>query len=386
MISNIYFFLKKIIYKFKKKKTNFNLYWKNLNKNLLPQKLVYITDLFLKSDSYNYVSNFWHFLNIKNFDQLINHNSINSENINSIKIDNESIKNYASTIALNYFTFLDTNENLIKNTYENVNETIIDYKINLFKKHKNLNSDQSYKYNTLLILLYENLKKFDEIKLLKLLNDKSFCGYTDPFIDINGTKITHDKINSLFEWHFIKKIPISFNVKENIILELGAGSGRVAETILTFNKNLKYVICDIPLALWISYCRLKEAFPEKKIKLCCDTNSKNEIEKALIENDILFIFPHQINLFEKKIFDIFLAIDCLHEMDKETISKYMDLADKYSKYIYFTVREKSKVPFSPIKNELSISGNNFFIKNSWKIEFKSKSIFPSDFYSICYKI
>ena len=145
MISNIYFFLKKIIYKFKKKKTNFNLYWKNLKKNLLPQKLVYITNLFLKSDSYNYVSNFWHFLNIKNFDQLINHNSIDSEKANSKKTDNESIKNYASTIALNYFTFLDTNENLIKNTYENVNETIIDYKVNLFKKHKNLNSDQSYK-------------------------------------------------------------------------------------------------------------------------------------------------------------------------------------------------------------------------------------------------
>lgn len=382
---NIFFLFKKITYKLKKK-TNFNLYWKNINKNLLPKKLVYLTDLFLKSDSYNYVSNFWHFLNIKNFDQLINYNLIDTENIYSKKIDNQSIRSYASTIALNYFTFLDTNENLIKNTYEKVNETIIDYKVNLFKKHKNLNCDQSYKYNTLLILLYENLKKLDEIKLLGLLNDKTFCGYTDPFIDINGIKITHDKINSLFEWHFIKKIPISFNIKGNIILELGAGSGRVAETILTFNKNLKYVICDIPLALWISYCRLKEAFPEKKIKLCCDTNSKNEIEKAINENDILFIFPHQINLFKEKIFDIFLAIDCLHEMDKETINKYMELAEKYSKYIYFTVREKSKVPFSPIKNELSISENNFFIKNSWKIEFKSKSIFPSDFYSICYKI
>ena len=105
MISNIYSLLKKIIYNLKKKKTNFNLYWKNLNKNLLPQKLVYITNLFLKSDSYNYVSNFWHFLNIKNFDQLINHNSIDSEKTNSKKTDNESIKNYASTIALNYFTF-----------------------------------------------------------------------------------------------------------------------------------------------------------------------------------------------------------------------------------------------------------------------------------------
>lgn len=317
---------------------------------------------------------------------MINYNLTNLEKTCSKKTDNENIKYYASTIALNYFTFLDTNENLIKSTFENVKETIIDYRVNLFKKHKNLNCEQSYKYNTLLIMLYENLKKIDEIKFLNLLNDKTFCGYTDPFIDINETKVTQDKISSLFEWHCIKKVPISFNIQDNIILELGAGSGRVAETILTLNKNIKYVICDIPLALWISYCRLREAFPVKKIKLCCDINSRDEIEKAINENEILFIFPHQINLFKEKIFDIFLAIDCLHEMDKKTISKYMDLVDKYSKYIYLTVREKSKVPFSPIKNELLINKNDFFIKNNWKIEFKYKSIFPSDFYSICYKI
>ena len=40
------------------------------------------------------------------------------------------------------------------------------------QKHQLLNYDQSYKYNLLLILLYENLKKLEEYKLLKFLNNK----------------------------------------------------------------------------------------------------------------------------------------------------------------------------------------------------------------------
>ena len=39
----------------------------------------------------------------------------------------------------------------------------------------------------------------------------------------------------------------------------------------------------------------------------------------LQKNDVLFIFPHQIKFFDKKTFDMSIAIDCLHEMEKKTI-------------------------------------------------------------------
>ena len=45
----------------------------------------------------------------------------------------------------------------------------------------------------------------------------------------------------------------------------------------------------------------------------------------LLNNDILFIFPHQLSFFEKKTFDIFIAVGCLHEMDKKTIKRYMNI-------------------------------------------------------------
>ena len=230
------------------------------------------------------------------------------------------------------------------------------------------------------------MKKLEEYKLLKLLNNETFCGFNNPFLKIEGIKITQDKINSLLEYHSIKNIPC-FSKGNNTILEMGAGSGRIAEVILNFNEKFKYVICDIPLAIFISYSRLKKAFPKKKISLCIDTKDKEEMMNKLLNNDILFIFPHQIQFFEKKTFDIFFAIDCLHEMDKKTIIKYMNYADIYSKYLYFTVWNKTRVPFSMFKNELSAYSNvDYSINKNWKKIFIKNSIFPSNFVQLCYKV
>ncbi len=351
-------------------KINFKKFWKKTSKSNLPQELIEITEKFIISDSYKYVSNYWHAINIKNYKQFLE----------------TGVDRYSINIGINYFTFLYFDNKLIENTFKNVENIKINYELNIFKKHQLLNYDQSYKYNLLLILLYENLKKLEEYKLLKFLNNKTFCGFNDPFLEVEGIKITQDKINSLLEYHSIKNIPC-FSKVDNIVLELGAGSGRIAEVILNFNEKFKYVICDIPLAIFISYLRLKKAFPKKKISLCFDIKNEESMMNNLLNNDILFIFPHQVQFFKKKTFDIFLAIDCLHEMDKRTIKKYMNYADTYSNYLYFTVWNKTKVPFSIKKNELSAySDMDYSLNKNWKKIFKKSSIFPSSFIQLCYKV
>ena len=57
-------------------------------------------------------------------------------------------------------------------------------------------------------------------------------------------------------------------------------------------------------------------------------------------------FPHQIKLFEEKTFDIVLAIDCLHEMEKKIIKIYMSIFQKISNMIYFKVWEHSGLNYS----------------------------------------
>lgn len=375
---------------------NFKVFWKKILKESFPKELVEMTDKFISSKSYKEVSNYWHSINIIHYKKLsLETNSIkrsfdlpscHASSITPLEGNPLGINKFAVTLSLGYFTFLYPQNLFIENSFKKIENNNIDYKFTLFKKHKHFNYEISLNYNCILILLYENLKKLREFNLLNKLNDKSFLGFSDPFIEIEGIKVTHDKINSLIDYHSIYSIP-SFSKKNNIILEIGAGSGRVCDTILTFNKEFKYVICDIPPSIYVSYVRLKIAFPNKKIFLCFDIKDHINMMNSLKNNDILFIFPHQIEFFNKKTFDIFIANNCLHEMDKKTIKKYMNYADIYSKYLFFKIWNKYKVPFSIIDNELSAHSNkNYSINPKWKMIKKEKAIFPSTMYEFIYKI
>ena len=68
----------------------FGTYWKKVeNNSKLDTEIKYITNTFIKSESYKYVSNFWHILNKANYQSLIT----------------EGLDSYGSNISNSYFTF-----------------------------------------------------------------------------------------------------------------------------------------------------------------------------------------------------------------------------------------------------------------------------------------
>ena len=65
-------------------------------------------------------------------------------------------------------------------------------------------------------------------------------------------------------------------------------------------KNISnYTICDIPPSIYISYKRLKLAFPQKKIEFLIDEKNPENLNKEIMNNDITFIFPHQIKQLKR---------------------------------------------------------------------------------------
>jgi putative sugar O-methyltransferase len=368
---------------------NFKNFWKkNKNSSLVKEELKKMIDFFITSESYKYVSNYWNYLNIQNMKQIFE----NDNNIN----------NFSTSIALNYYTFIDVTENQVYKTITNVENEIFSSKIYFFKKQKNLNYVQSMKYNFLTFLLFLNLIKINYYEKLKLLGDEGYVSFGDPYIEIEGIKVTSDKINSLFDYDKINRF-CNLN-HQKIILEIGAGSGRTSQSIMTFNSNCKYVICDIPPALYISYERLKKVFKNKKIGLLYDYQNNNQkvklmggggsseqdLNTQINHYDISFIMPHQLSLLNNRFFDLTIAIDCLHEMDKKTINKYINNINKISKLFYFSVWKKTNVPFSGIfnrfSNNLNYYSNDYNLPKNFKKEFEEDLIFPSNFISSGYRI
>ena len=355
------------------KDANFKKYWSNLNKVKIDQSLKNLIDFYVDSISYNMSSRFWHILNIRNINQ-----------INTL-----GIENFASTVALNYFTFTEFSDDRIINLVNFFNEKNVDVtRFDIFKKHKNLNYTQSINHNIIVNLLYTYYKNNFDIKDLQKFFKNNYLIENKPFIKINEIKVTQDRLNSLIEYNQIKSLIKSFTSSIKL-LEIGAGAGRTTEAILLMEqKNIdKYFVVDLPPALYVNYLRVKNNFPNLKSYLAKKEQSMN-IKDIIDKHDIIFLLPHQLIEMSKigyKI-NLFLAIDCLHEMDKKSIKYYMKYANEITQFFYFKIWNETYVPYS-FKNYLSATEEkSYFINPNWKRVSKKKSIFPSNYYDFTFKV
>lgn len=343
----------------------FDTFFKKIksNKNL-DKELVAISESFINSKSYKFVSNHWHLRNISHYE------TISKSGLQKLGI--ETFRHY-----FNFFYF---ESSYLTNLFKFIGSS--DYillKSNFLKKHEGLDFKESINYNCLLLALYFVLKKNQYFKFLSLLKDETYLNYNNPYIKIDDQNITSDKLISLFD---LEKIEDFNLINKSRIFEIGAGSGRLSECILSIRNILNYTVCDIPPSIFISYKRLKLAFPNKKIKLLVDIEDKAELNREIKNNDITFIFPHQINQIEKNFFDLSIAIDCFHEMDKKTINYYFENVSNISQKIYFSIWEKTKNWDSGgifKKTEvLNFDKGDYPIPKNWKNKFKKSLIFPSN--------
>ena len=350
------------------RRRDFRKFWKRLDKKNLPKDIINTTNLFVNSESYRWTSKFWRHLIINHYKHIIN----TSQSKDPLSVISQT--DYAG------FSFLD--EFSVKNSCENLSDKI-ELNIDLFKKHPEFSLTKSIHYNLVLLILYENIKSRKIFQNYDRLKKDLYQQY-NPQLEVDGKIITQHMLLSLLEFEKIQSLIKSKNETLNV-LELGAGYGRTANAIISLSNNIKYVIADFPPAIFFSKKNLSTYFPNKKIAACFNIKDKAEMMNMFQENDILFILPHQINLFDKKTFDISLAIGCLNEMEKNQISNYMKIFENYSNYLYFKVWEFSGLPYSFYKYYSVHRKSDYFVKETWKEHFKDRCIMPSNQFELGYE-
>ena len=98
----------------------------------------------------------------------------------------------------------------------------------------------------------------------------------------------------------------------------------------------------------------------------------------------------QVAVLNKNFIELTLAIDCLHEMDKPIIQYYLDCVNNFSKNFYFSVWEKTEVPYSKNifkkENVLSYHAGDYNIPGSWENVLSENLEFPSNQIGLGFKI
>lgn len=161
-------------------------------------------------------------------------------------------------------------------------------------------------------------------------------------------------------------------------MEIGAGSGRWANTILELNPQTKYVIADIPPASYVAMSRLRYAYPDKKIYYVTDQANLEQYLSKPNSWDILFLLPTLLNNFPSKYFDITVAIDCLHEMNANMRHFFAKIATSKSKLYYFKIWNSTTIPLDNLHLTSSCL-SDFGYTQDWVKLFSRECQFPSNF-------
>ncbi len=307
-------------------------------------------------------SNFWNDLNKRNIEQIVTY----------------GYENFKQTVTQNYFTWVvNSNHNYASNLIRIPPEFLIPLpRAEMHKIHALFTPEESRQFNIITQYFLSYILSIGGAPFLKKLEEPLIGN--PPCLTYNGRRISQDIFNSLLEY-----LPIAEHCaieKFSTIMEIGAGSGRTAFCFLTLHPHVKYVIVDLPPALFISQKYLSAVFPDRKVMGFRPFTNFEEIANEYREADIVFLMPDQLKKLPNKSGDLFLAIDCLHEMKPEEIAHYFHEAERLCSYCYFKCWQKT------VCDGHYYSSDNYPTPPNWNVCFKEACVVPSDFFHALYQM
>lgn len=135
-----------------------------------------------------------------------------------------------------------------------------------------------------------------------------------PTINFFNNKLSIDYLSSVEEMFFLDDI---LN-KSEVVLEIGAGFGRLTHSIIQNFENInRYIIVDLDEVLELAKTYLKKVL------------NKKEFQK------IDFISNRKIKqLQEKNKIDLSINIDSFQEIEESIVLDYLEFVSEYSTYFY----------------------------------------------------
>lgn len=332
-----------------------------------------MVSVFIKSRKEVLPSKYWMELNQKNIQQL----------------EEFGYNNFKRTIAHNYFTWVIKTkfwqDDQIRYLYTHLPKTsvVINFvnavKALFIRGSKFLKIRQTLIYNFLTYMLWDFSLRNDNNRILNRLSEP-FEG-NPPRLFSDKKLISQDLANSFFEYQSIMSVPDTKDIQS--IMELGSGYGRTAYVFLKLIPNIKYIIVDIPPALYISEKYLSNQFKRKKIFKFRSFKKYEEIKNEFEQADLVFLLPGQLELLPSKIIDFFINISSLQEMKKKQIDYYFNTINRLiKKYIYIKQWKISKNP----SDNIIITERDYPILDGWKQVYWRECKVKTKFFEALFKV
>lgn len=233
-------------------------------------------------------------------------------------------------------------------------------------------------YRALLWLYYCHLRGRDEGVLLDRVSETSVGGTYDQE-EIDGRRVSLDLLQSVDEVSAIREAWRRSGRKGNprVIVDLGAGYGRLGHVSLRAFPESTYVVLDLPEALMCSSYWLDRAFPGDVVPYR-ESRSLQALPRELLERRRIWTLgAHQIECLGADSIDVFVNIYSFAEMRPEAISRYFDQIDRTTRGVLFLKQRRTE---NNQVDRVSVTEATYPIRPGWhEIYRRSNSLYPDFF-------
>lgn len=309
------------------------------------------------------------------------------EELNKTNLEQLSVHGYESfkrTLALNYFTFIVSRKDV---QFRFLQEHLPSWVVArcaaasaLRGSHPGLLWKQSllYTYHTLLIWAY--VRRTVPGGIPSGLSEPEEGG---PFRIHSGRKlISQDLANSLLEYQSITE-PLAGSGELKTVMELGAGYGRTAFVFLRLMPSVRYVVVDIPPALYVAERYLSSQFKDRKIFPFRQFSSYNEIREEFESAQIAFLLPNQAEMLPDRSVDLTVNISSLHEMRMDQVRYYFDQIERLTqRWFYLKEWKMSRNPFE----KEQFGENDYPTRPGWQRIYHRECRVQTEFFEAMYRL
>jgi putative sugar O-methyltransferase len=185
-------------------------------------------------------------------------------------------------------------------------------------------------------MFYQTLKASDKFDLLSKIpataNPESGLAF-----EFEGHLVSWDLLISIDTMNSLIEADPAILTEPVIVVDLGAGWGRMGYALKKVNPNCTYVICDLPEALLVSSTYLPKLVPHEKFHYFSKNRSIREFNKETFKNGgVFFLGAQDLECFADNTVNFFISIASFQEMTPKQVNEYFDLIDRKVNGVFYT--------------------------------------------------
>lgn len=230
-------------------------------------------------------------------------------------------------------------------------------------------------YRELLLLYFDRLIEQDSLNFLATAVEPSVGGDGDQEL-IDGRPMSHDFLQSIDEAYKVLRAwrAADREGSPRLIVELGAGYGRLAYVCRQMFPDCTYVILDLPEALTCSSSWLERVLGDEVIPY--EQGRHGELTRdRLLSERVWILGADAIERIADDAADAFVNIYSFAEMPPASISNYLGHIDRTTRGIFYTKQRRTEVN---VVDNVTVSLHDYPIPARWKRLFEERSTLRED--------